>query len=106
MAATSFGDCVRFAQSVTSIGGTLPKRLQGLLSGWEVLNAPAAAGRRQDDPIVDACLTGTLSAEKLAELLPAAAGAALGQPVPGRAWPQHRKHADRRMAQAAQGRRS
>lgn len=75
MAATSFGDCVRFAQSVTSIGGALPKRIQGLLSGWEVLNAPAAAGR-QDDPIVDACLTGTLSAEKLAELLPAAAAAA------------------------------
>ena len=73
--ATSFAECIRFAQSVTSIGGSLPKRLQGLLSGWEVLNAPAAP-TRQDDPIVDACLAGTLTPAKLAELLPAASAAA------------------------------
>lgn len=73
--ATAFSDCVRFAASLTAIGGSLPKRLQGLLSGWEVLNAPAGAAR-QDDPIVDAALAGNLTPAKLAELLPAAAAAA------------------------------
>ena len=29
-AATSFGDCVRFAAQLSAVGGALPKRLQGL----------------------------------------------------------------------------
>ena len=67
-------DCARFAQSVTSAGGQLPESLAALLRGYDVLTSPVV----NQDPanaILDAAADGTLTAAKLAKLLPAAAAA-------------------------------
>jgi hypothetical protein len=72
---TDWRDCSRLAKSLASVGGELPPALANLLRAHEVLSAPA----RADDPanaIIDACIDGSLTADKLAKMLPVAAAAA------------------------------
>ena len=77
--ATNFHDCKRFAASVAAAGGTLPQTLENLIQAHDVLadaTALPVATARPESAIVDCALQGTLNAEKLTKLLPAAASAA------------------------------
>jgi hypothetical protein len=72
---TNWRDCQRFADAVSAAGGQLPPPLANLLSAHTLLSSPAPT-QRPDEAILTACLDGSLTAEKLAKLLPAAAAAA------------------------------
>ena len=75
----NFPDCRRFAASVTAAGGKLPQTLQNLIQAHSVIADAAAIPARAQAPesaIVDCALDGSLTSEKLAKLLPAAASAA------------------------------
>ena len=77
---TSFTDAVRLAEATAAAGGTVPARLGHLIASFEVLTAPA----RVDDPataVLDAALSGKLTAAVLAKLLPEAAAKASGNAV-------------------------
>ena len=77
--AANFQDVRRFAANVAAAGGTLPGPLKTLLAANSVLTASTGLPARADAPetaIVDAALDGSLTPERLAELLPAAASAA------------------------------
>ena len=77
---TSFTDCRRFASNVKAAGGKLPQQLQNLIQAHSVLADAAAlpaAAQAPESAIVDAALDGSLSRERLAELLPPAASAAV-----------------------------
>jgi hypothetical protein len=69
-------DCRQFATAVTAAGGTVPDSLSHLLSAHDLLTAPRAA-EAPDTAILTAVLDGSLTAEKLEKLLPAAATAAM-----------------------------
>jgi hypothetical protein len=76
---TNFADVRRFAASVAAAGGKLPQPLKNLIQAHSVLAAPTGLPARTEAPetaIVDAALDGSLTPERLAELLPAAASAA------------------------------
>jgi hypothetical protein len=79
MKTTAFPDCRRFAASVAAAGGKLPQTLQNLIQAHDVLadaTALPAAAQRPESTIFDAALDGSLTRERLGELLPAAASAA------------------------------
>jgi hypothetical protein len=76
---TSFADCRRFAAAVTAAGGTLPGPLRNLVGAHSVMAASTGLPARAAAPeaaIVDCALDGTLTPERLSELLPPAAAAA------------------------------
>jgi hypothetical protein len=73
---TSFADCQKLAAAVQSLGGAVPDQLGHLLQAYDLLSSPVAA-QRPDDAILTAALDGSLTAEKLAKLAPAAATAAM-----------------------------
>jgi hypothetical protein len=75
-ATTSLADCRRFCASITAAGGVVPEALGRLLSAHSVLCAHSPTVR-PEDAIMDAVLDGSLTSEKLAKLLPAAATASL-----------------------------
>ena len=75
----NFVDCKRFAANVAAAGGTLPGPLKNLLaahSGAGGLSGLPTRAAAPESAIVDAALDGSLTPERLVELLPAAASAA------------------------------
>lgn len=76
---TNFGDVRRFAAAIAAGGGKLPQPLKNLIAAHGVMAAaagPPAPPHAAESSIIDAALDGSLDADKLAELLPAAALAA------------------------------
>jgi hypothetical protein len=74
MKTTDFRDCQRFADAITSVGGTVPPPLANLLSAHTLLASPASAQRPETDILTHA-LDGTLDQKMLDKLLAAAATA-------------------------------
>ena len=72
---SNIADAVRLASAVTAVGGTIPPKLGYLLSGYEVLCAPARTAA-PERAVMDALLSGKLTEKELARLLPDAAGKA------------------------------
>src|SRR5258705_1324485 len=73
--ATDFRDAQNLAAAIAAVGGELPPALANLLSAYTVMSAPAVS-THPESAILDAALSGDLTAEKLAKLAPAAASAA------------------------------